>query len=231
MRIVVLTPYFGGIDHEHYQCARALLATPVNRAEVIAVELPACPWIDMAFAYLVDKGIEHRPDVLLFVEHDMIFEAHEAVDMCWRLLSSDYDVLGACYSQRRAGGRIVGEFPPHVGEVCFYKPGLVDATVLGLGFTAMRPEVIFNLRETMAPVYCPAVDAPIHPYFAHEISTAGYLGQDTSFMRRVKATGARLGADLEPRVFHKGAYRYAIEDTGITVPRYGDGLTVHLDRS
>lgn len=46
-----------------------------------------------------------------------------------------------------------------------------------------------------------------------------YEGEDTSFFHRARRHGVRLICDTRPRIFHKGAYKYALEDVHVCVPR------------
>lgn len=224
MKIAVLVPYFGGLDYEHLQCMLKLkaLGTPDT---LIVRELPNCPWIDMAQAFLADRALQDPDvDILFWIEHDMLFNPEDVFKLAQRCRDSEYDMLGAAYSQRRPGGLIVGGIVED-GPVEFFTDKLYPAEHCGLGFTATKRSLFERLRDVIRPTYCPAVDAEIHPYFAHIIADM-YLGQDSSFCRRVMADGMKIGIDASIRVFHRGAYNYAIEDTAIMVPRY-EKLTVN----
>lgn len=221
-KIIVIVPYFGGIDYEHLQCMRLLLSLGGQGHELFVSELPHCPWIDIAQAYLAERAMEQGADVIFSIEHDMIFNPQDVIGMSERLLNSDFDMLGALYSQRKPNGLVVGSANTtlHPEPLHAYVPGLFHADVVGLGFTAIKRHVFEELAEVLPNVYSPVVDRKIHPYFAHEISEM-YFGQDTSFIRRVKKAGLRIGIDTEPRVFHRGLHNFALEDTSETaMPRY-----------
>lgn len=222
MKTAIVVPYFGGLDYEHRKCMDALKATAP--AGTNFHELPNCPWIDMAQAHLADRALsDPEVDIVFWIEHDMVFTPSDVIAMADRCRASEYDILGAAYSQRRPGGFVVGETLVESPE--FYVDKLYPASHCGLGFTAMRRSVFEKLRETMKKVYCPAVDGEIYPYFAHIIEDM-YLGQDSSFFRRVNRAGLKVGMDAKPRIFHRGPYNYGLEDTGITVPRY-ERLTIN----
>ncbi len=222
MKTAILVPYFGNIDYEHQKCMDALKEYAKHQKnDVWFIELPNCPWIDMAQAFLADRALgDSEVDILFWIEHDMVFEAPDVFKMVERCKNSDYDILGAAYSQRRPKGFVVGEPKPKDGETIeFFGDRLYDASHCGLGFTAMKRRVFEELRLGMKDVYCPAVNMKVFPYFAHLIEDM-YLGQDSSFYRRANRAGLKIGIDASPRVFHRGPYNYGLEDTGIQVPRY-----------
>jgi hypothetical protein len=52
-----------------------------------------------------------------------------------------------------------------------------------------------------------------------------YSGEDISFFHRVAEAGHKLLVDTRPRLWHKGSYRYGLEDRQVAVPR---ARTLHL---
>lgn len=226
-KIAVLTTYFGGIDSDHLHCMSTLehLAREVkNEHEMWFLRLHNWPWIDIAQSLLVDRAIaETEADILFWIEHDMLFNARDVIKVSERCLSSEYDMLGAAYSQRTPGGRVVGGLKE---KVTFFQPGLYPADSCGFGFTASKRSLFLRMRETLPEVDCPPIGKNTWPYFAH-MTVPMYCGQDTSFCKRVTEAGMKIGIDAEVRVGHKGSYVYHLEDTGITVPRYEGGLTIN----
>lgn len=67
--------------------------------------------------------------------------------------------------------------------------------------------------------------------FSAVVQTVGepeYHGEDNSFFLRAKRAGIRLLCDTRPRVYHKGAYRFGLEDVQLAVPR-ARSLTVSFE--
>lgn len=227
IKIAVLTPYFGGMDYEHRRCMDELGKLPKSEdAEIHFVQISNWPWIDIAQSFLVDKTLKELPDtdIMFWIEHDMIFNPLDVPKLSRHCLDSEFDMLGAAYSQRTPGGKIVGSLKEE--NVEFFVPGLHAANSCGFGFTATKPSLYKSLRELLPRVPCPAFekhmakeDSYTWPYFGH-LTHPEYYGQDTSFCLRVLGAGKKIGIDAEFRVGHKGTYTYQIEDTGITVPRY-----------
>jgi hypothetical protein len=52
-----------------------------------------------------------------------------------------------------------------------------------------------------------------------ELSGNDYAGEDLSFFHRAKRLGIKTLVDTRPRIAHKGAYRYGLEDVQLAVPR------------
>lgn len=226
MRIVVCKPTYGGEDRDHGRCKRALEQTGVH-----IIELEDCPYIDMARAALVEMADKHVPDwdVMVWIDHDIIFRADDVLALANRCHESDYDILGVLYSMRRPKFTTIGRPADHVKEATFYMPGLIDGMFTGMGFTAVKRRVFEKLKETLPFVECPTVGRKVYPYFSYLIRDGSYLGEDISFCWRATDAGFKVGIDCEPRILHRGRYDYALEDTGLCVPDL-PFINLHFDR-
>lgn len=215
-RTVILKPTYGAEDRDHGRCKRALEALGIN-----IIELEDCPYIDMARAYLVDRALDEfaDADVLVFIDHDIIFKASDVPMLAEHCRTSKYDILGVLYSMRRPRFTTIGR-PEGTPTVDFYVPGLIDGDFTGLGMTAIKRYVFERMRQDLKRLECPTVGRAVHPYFRHLIDDSSYLGEDISFCYRAKELGFTIGIDTEPRIFHRGRYDYALEDTGLAVPDY-----------
>lgn len=60
------------------------------------------------------------------------------------------------------------------------------------------------------------------------LSDGQYHGEDNSFFIRAKRMGLPVLCDTRPRIFHKGAYKFALEDGQLAVPR-ARALTVRFE--
>ncbi len=216
-RIVICKPTFGGEDRDHGRCKRALeqLGVPI-------IELEDCPYIDMSRAALVERAFKHDPnlDVIVWIDHDIIFRASDVIALGTRCHESKYGILGVLYSMRRPKFTTIGRPADGVREVEFYTPGLVDALFVGLGMTAIKRDVFLEMQKTMQKLECPTVGQEVYPYFSHSQENGAYLGEDISFCGRARKLGFEIGIDTEPRILHRGRYDYALEDTGIAVPDF-----------
>lgn len=225
MKFIVLKPTYGAEDRDHGRCKRALekTGTPI-------MELEDCPYIDMARAALVENGLEAIPDadVLLWLDHDIIFRADDIIGLARHCHESQYDILGVMYSMRRPKFTTIGRPAPHVAQATFYEPGLIDGAFTGMGMTAVKRRVFEKMKETLPYVECPTVGRHVHPYFHHLIDSKSYLGEDISFCYRAIALGFTVGIDTEYRILHRGKYDYALEDCGIAVPDFKK-LTINFE--
>lgn len=225
-KYIMLTPYGGSIDTDHFRCVRPLMMQGVP-----FLHLYGCPWVDMARASLAQSALDDTDaEVFFWLDHDMIFNPDDVEKVVTHCVESEYDVLSVPYAQRRVQGRIVGVLDrAHIDrDVVMFAPGLFRAIEVGFGFTAVKRHVFERLSETLPLVQCQAVkDQKVRPFFSHLIDDEVYHGEDTSFCKRVQALDMRVGLDVEPRIFHKGSYQYAIEDTHYAVPRYRTLLVKH----
>ena len=218
-KTIAMIPYYGGRNGEHLMCTRQLeKLMPI-------VHIDACPYVDMARAFLVKLALKEAPDadVLVFIDHDILFKADDVAAMAERLRGSEYDMLGALYAYRGAASGLIGRIknPPLQGTIPFFAPGIIEADYLGMGFTAIKRSTFETLMQDCPSVYCPVVRSEVWPFFIHSIWPGeGYHGEDLSFCRRMRARGLKIGIDTEPRILHLGQYAFGLEDAGIQVPRY-----------
>lgn len=217
MKYTVCIPYYGLRDPDHQACVEVLK----KQGDAIAI-VPNCPYVDMARCKLGKMFTYETPEsnICMFIDHDIIFQPPEVRDMCQRLEDSDYDILGALYCHRRPAQGLIGHPESHIKEAVFYHPGLIPATVLGMGFTAIKRRVFEELKERCPLVFCPTLGEDVHPYFMGMLDTSRLIGpkpvywhgEDVSFLVRAKLAGFKVGIDLQPRIFHRGKKDYAIED-------------------
>lgn len=227
-KFCVCVPYFGGKDWEHERCMRS-----VEQLGVPIFMTIGHPYIDMARAKLVYdfmnwKGRMAPLDCMLFIDHDIMFNAHDCVRIVEAALERQA-VVGGAYPKKGPGADLIGTFHKSVTEATFFQGGQLyptDDNGLGMGFTAIPRAVIEKLDETLP--LCISGDFHVRPYFQHLVEDGHYFGEDFSFCRRVKKAGFEVLLDSRIRLAHKGSYKYTIEDCGIVVPQSLDTLTVRL---
>lgn len=222
-RLIAVSPVFGGADRDHLRCKREL-----ENLQVTILETENCPYIDMARSALVEMANQIMSDwqLMVWIDHDIIFQAEDVVRLAEHCADSEYDILAALYSMRRPKFTTIGRPAQHVKTAEFYRPGLIDADFCGMGFTATKRHVFERLAATLPKLECPTVGRSIYPFFSHAIDQGAYLGEDISFCYRAQALGMRIGIDTEPRLYHRGQYDYALEDVEIAVPDYP---TLHIN--
>jgi len=239
----VCTPYWGALDVEHHDCKAWLRrAMPTIRQ----YRITGCAYIDMARSALV-RLVElggHRG--LVFVDHDILFQPADVAGLITAAEETGAVVSGV-YCMRKSGDRLIGGFgawrdgSPVQRATFFDGGGLYPAAYSGLGFTAIPWRVIervvehFGMRRIGLPIAeskgdqdTGAVDRG-WPLFALDTSGDYYMGEDVSFCARVKAAGCDVLLDTRAKLYHKGSYRYGIEDANVVVPR-ASRLDVELCR-
>jgi hypothetical protein len=214
MRITVGTPYYGNWDKEHMHCVMRL-----NNAypEVRTTAVEDCSYIDQAKSIIATKHMDDS-DVVIVVDHDMIFEPDSILDIAESAMEKG-TVVGAAYGARkRAADRPVAfcKLP-----VTFFEGGdIVEASVVAGGFMAIPTSM---LRD-MARFHCmtkaqTSLDFMAYPFFHCIVQDDKWWGEDISFCRRVHAMGLKTYIDTRIRVGHKGSYVYQVEDGIYSVPR------------
>lgn len=219
-RFAVMIPYFGSYDPDHRACV-AELKCPI-------ITCRNNPYIDMARAWLVEETLEKTDaEVLVFIDHDIIFQHHQVELLAEHCITGEYAVLGGAYAARRPRGILTCSPAADVESIEFYKPGLYPAEHVPMGFTAIRREV-FDAMSDM-PKLNTFMGRQVRPMFAHDTSGTSYYGEDVSFCHRVQQLGFYVGIDAEPRLFHRGTYDYAVEDAAMAIPNH-ETLTVKFNR-
>lgn len=222
----VCVPYFGGKDWEHEKCMRA-----VERLNIPVFMTIGHPYIDMARAKLAYDFLNWKRtqlDCMLFIDHDIMFDASDCIRITQAALERKA-VVGAAYPKKGPGADLIGTFAPECKEATFFEGGDLyptDTNGVGMGFTAIPRVVLEALNDT-----CPQVisgDYLVRPYFHHLIEDGYYFGEDFSFCRRVKKAGFEVLLDSRIRLAHKGSYKYTIEDCGVVVPQTLQTLHVKL---
>lgn len=232
-KVAILIPYYGGYDVEHFHCVLAV--KDLWKSEGISIfPIHTCPYIDLARSLLVAKAYLDKPDLdcVVFIDHDIIFDAHDIERMVDMLMSrDDIDVLGAGYSMRGPGAKMIGAIQPGVvpegtGIGFFDAPGAgpFPALYTGFGFTAIKTRVFERLNSICPEMKC-GWAWPVRPYFALMLDDNIYRGEDVSFCERAKRTGSKIFIDTRIRVLHKGSYKYKLEDMGWVIPSVG-ALTI-----
>lgn len=240
MRAALLIPYHGGQDHQHLAAVNRLKAL-MGGESLTQLSVYGCPYIDVARNLLVKFAQEerakeiaaHHPDPIdrvLFIDHDIVFGADDAVQLL-RTLQDDVRIVAGVYSMKSPGsGKFIGAFHPKLREVFFFNDGgLYEANPkagAGMGFCAIKLDVFDELAEKdpsmieVSGVPVSGRETLIRPYFALEVCPEGYFGEDYSFCRRAHRIGITTWLDTRPRLWHIGSYPYVCEDAGAVVPQY-----------
>lgn len=131
--------YYGSKDDEHDACMKKLERHPriLNLAEV-----KGCPYIDIGRATLAEYALALEDcEGLLFIDHDILFDS-TSVDQILESCDETRAVVGAAYSMRSAGSKMIGAIDVHAcGDrpiVFFDGGGVYPALYLGMGFTAIH---------------------------------------------------------------------------------------------
>lgn len=146
--------YYGAIDREHDRCVKALHDHPLVHD---VLELTGCPYIDIGRSIIATSVLDN-PDIggVLFIDHDMVFEAKEAIACIESAMEADATV-GAAYSMRKPGhiiGGVDGSKLAMGEKVVFFEGGKRRAAnYLGMGMTAISRNVLVRLVAESERVY------------------------------------------------------------------------------
>jgi len=225
--------YYGGYDHDHLA---GVLQLEWGDPNLHVIRTHGVPYIDQARAIIATSAMALMPEkdaVLVFLDHDIIFDPRDVPRLVDAIASSPYDVLAVPYSMRKHAGGLIGFPTPHPsGETplsFFELGGFYDSIGVGMGFTAIKLSTFWKMAagehfqtgeqiaEPMRRYIC-GTQNKVYPFFAHLLEGELYLGEDMSFCRRVAAAGGRVGLWTVPRIGHKGTYIYAPEDCAFAVP-------------
>ncbi len=210
-RICICVPYFGGKDWEHSQLIEQA------RADGFHIELlHNYPYIDQARCLLAERALKRDIDVVFFIDHDMIFDVADIETMAGEALARNAVVSGL-YLTRRAKGTAVVQLDPIPEKLlCFKAGGLYSCAGLPGGFTAIPRSILEGMAIKSAVL--PDGKTVVRLWFFNDVfwpddcGPGIWLGEDSSFSRRVREAGFSMFVDTRPRLFHKGSHKFALED-------------------
>lgn len=210
-KTVVLLTYGKTLEHQHADLVNALQ----NELGILVIQTRGHTQIDMARSFLATLALAHGADVVVFIDHDVLFDPLD-VEVLAETARERRAVVGAPYSKRAPGAGIVGKF--HPGEVTFGEGGGIYESpgALGMGFTAIHRSVFERLDQNPEYAVRGSADGPIRPYFMKLVVDSIWLHEDASFCHAARAAGAETLIDTRIRVQHIGDYPYQIEDA---IPR------------
>ncbi len=204
---IVLATYGSSRDNDHGDLITALR----YELHLLVLEVRESPQIDMARSYLATMALDHGADVMVFVDHDILFEPLD-VERLAEVAREQRGIVGAPYSKRKMGAGVVGGI--EAGEVTFFEGGgLYPAPgCIGMGFTAIHRDVFTKLDalQEYAPVN--SQSGVMRPYFKKLVVNDYWLNEDASFCHAAREAGAPLMIDTRIRVKHLGLHPFGIED-------------------
>lgn len=215
-RALILTPYYGGIDPDHLKGVAELMKLGWLEATV-----HNCGLVDHARAALAGMALrdDHGFDVVLWIDSDVVFGAHQAVSIIRRARELDA-MVGAPVIIKKVGGPLMCIGLDEGAVLDFSDDGLpVPCLGVPFGFTAMPMHVLREVCEAEGPSVGPG-GMQVWPAFscirAH--GTDVYMSEDYSFCQRLRDIGGRCYIDPSVRVGHKGSYVWTIEDLFFELP-------------
>lgn len=138
--------YYGNKDDEHDACMKKLEKHPriLNLAEV-----KGCPYICIGRSTLAEYALGMEDcEGLLFIDHDILFTP-EAVDQILESCDKSRGVVGAAYSMRSPGSKMIGAVDVAACKdrpvVFFEGGGVYPALYLGMGFTAIHRDALLKI--------------------------------------------------------------------------------------
>ena len=208
MSTIALVTYGKLKEPRHADCMAAL-----QQSGLLVIETRGSAHIDIARSHLACAALGLEADVVVFIDHDILFESSD-VERLANVARETRGVVAVPYSTRMMGGSVVGGIAPYVESVIFYEGGgLYPATdVLGMGFTAIHRDV-FELMDLL-PEYAlvDSMEGPMRPYFQKRIVDGYWMGEDASFCHFARVAGGTTTVDTRIRVKHLGDYAFGIED-------------------
>ena len=220
---VVMVCYYGMELRAHRECIDA-----VKAAGVPFLPVYDCPYLDIARSHAVTQALKQCPEAegVMFIDHDIHgFDANDVIGFCQRALLKKADVVVGAYSLRRPGFMVTVQ-PLDDKPVEFYVPGYRKAKYGGTGWMFISRKALEALDVGTHYVSCVRQDVTM--YFAPYVKDGAYHPDDVGFCYRVRDNGGTVWIDQQIRILHRGAYDYALEDAGLSVPNYAK-LTMNFD--
>lgn len=214
-RTIVLATYGKTREHLHGDCMEALR----YQLGMLVMDTRANMHIDVARSLLACSALAHGADVVVFIDHDILFDPMDVEPLAEEARKCR-GIVGAAYAQRRMGAGIVGGIDPSVEEVVFGEGGKLYPAVgvIGMGFTAIH-RAAFELLDAL-PEYAEvnSSDGTMRPYFRTLIVNGYWLHEDASFCHAVRTAGGATLVDTRIRLKHLGDHPFDVQDAKARPP-------------
>jgi hypothetical protein len=161
---------------------------------------------------------ENVGDVLLMVDHDMVWEQGDLVYLAEKALETKAVVAGI-YSKRDFNGGVAVRFSAP-GTYTIGEDVLAPAQYVSTGFIGIHRSVLEKMAETLAMTI-----GNFWPFFwlaltEHPIDKTACegLSEDWAFCARASNLGIPVYAAMKPRLVHVGDYGYRLIDSQASPP-------------
>lgn len=213
-QICICVPYFGGKDWEHDD-----LIDEAQRQGYMVERLNNYPYIDQAKCLLTERALRRGAEVVVLIDHDMIFEL-DAVQLLAEAAQERSAIVAGLYLTRRIKGTAVVHLDPVPESILCFKAGdLYPCSCLPGGFTAMPRSALERIPVKSATLGDGKTTVRLWFYNqvwrtseADQPEKLVWCGEDTSFSQRCREAGVPMFVDTRHRIFHKGTHKFALED-------------------
>lgn len=194
---------------DHSDCMNALRLN----LGVEVMELRGCIYIALARSVLATAALDHGADVVVFIDHDIIFDPNDVLVIADEARDCK-GIVAAPYSMRRMGAGVVAGLTPDTGEITFGKGGGLYPVSwnLGMGFTAIHREVFDKVAFALSLETTRTLFGPCVPYF-EQIKLDGFWHlEDASFCYKAHTAGVPCFTDTRINILHRGTHDFRIAD-------------------
>lgn len=220
MKIYLGSPVYKDVVVEHHESMQYLsaLLRQTPGVELIRATVRGDADVGRARNVAASMFLQSNADVLLTIDGDIWFGAHDALNLCGQCLNQ-YPIIGGLYMTR--GGlnaqpaQLLG-----IGNQVTMQPGErpVPVEFLATGFMAVRREVFEKLTEHPEVKLCmQSTDTPFWTFYLQKTipwpnDVNLYLSEDYAFCHRAREMGYDIHLDPSIRLGHVGQYTYTLED-------------------
>jgi hypothetical protein len=209
---LALLPYYSDPVYQH---SHSVFAAQLPHATIQGVAS-----IDQARNILLASALKHETaDVFVFIDGDIEFSLNDW-NMIVEAARETKGIVGAVYSTKQLGGKMVGEPKDFDQSVSFYDKGkLYEANALGMGFTSMHRSAIEKMCEAYPAIEMTARPGRLaSPLFMSLVHEGRCWGEDFAFSIRARACGVPMFLDTRQKLKHWGRLGFRIEELGISSP-------------
>jgi glycosyltransferase involved in cell wall biosynthesis len=202
-----------------WQVANSLVSTALfarslpKEIEVDFAFISQCSIISKARNLQISEFLKDpKNDVLFFLDSDIVYNPRDLYRVV--MLAGKHPIVGCPYPMKAYPISFSIQFkekedgvPPKPEE--FDKDGLIDVYSMGLGFTAVRRNVLEKLAETADKVNYGAPFGVV-PYICEEVrdEARDFHGEDWTFFKKARDLGFKAKAYALPTIGHIGSHIY-----------------------
>ena len=191
MKVVFGTLYLGSKPTQAFQDSLKNTIPVIEQAgwdHAVAIE-ENNPYISAARAKVIRKALDHKPDVIVFLDYDVSWQPSDML----KLLSAEGGVVAGTYRFKKDEEEYMGMLKPGPnGLPLCRQDGALEAFCVPAGFLKVTVEAVNKFARAYPSLLFGPPMSPDLDMFNHGVIDGVWHGEDYAFSKRWRETGESI---------------------------------------